>query len=98
MFKKKKGNDKMLRKYLDISTAHLTKNTFDKLNEKSSPYSFHYDEGVFISIPENDDPETFAKFPKDLKILLKYAWKNDAALIRLDADAEVDDALPVYEW
>ena len=53
--------------------------------------------GVFISIPENDDPEAFAKFPKDLQILLRYAWKNDAKLVRLDMNAEIDEILPVYK-
>lgn len=87
----------MLSKYLDISTAHLTQETLGFLDANHAPYSFWYDEGVFISIPENDDPEAFAKFPKDLQILLRYAWKNDAKLVRLDMNAEIDEILPVYK-
>lgn len=87
----------MLSKYLDISIAHLTQETLKNLDAEHAPYSFQYDEGVFISIPENDDPEAFAKFPKDLQILLRYAWKNDARLVRLDVNAEIDGDIPVYE-
>ncbi len=65
----------MLLNYLDVSTAHITKQTLNGLNTQSVPYSFFYDQGVFISVPENDDPEAFRKFPKDLKILLKRMEK-----------------------
>lgn len=88
----------MILRYLDASTGHLTQKTLNSLNSEDYPYSYQYDEGVFISVPENDDPEAFEKLPKDLRKLLKYAWKNDVQLIRLDRDAEVVDELPVYEW
>lgn len=88
----------MLLTYLDLSTAHLTQKTLNSLNESCSPYSYQYDNGVFISVPDNDDPEEFAKYPKDLRILLKYAWKKNAKLIRLDADAPIEKDLPTYAW
>lgn len=84
-------------KYLDINMTHLTQETYELLDINHAPYSFRYDEGVFISVPENDDQEAFAEFPRDLQLLLKYAWKNHARLIRLDWNAEVDVKLPVYE-
>lgn len=88
----------MILKYLEASTSHLRKRTFDKLYDDTIPYSYHYDEGVFISVPEDDDLELFIQLPRDLRILLKYAWKHDIKLIRLDRDAETVKGLLIYKW
>lgn len=85
------------RKYLDISTAHLTQGTFGKLNSMHLPYAYNYDEGVFITVPSKNEIGTII-MPDDLRIVLQYAWDNDIDLIRMDRDAEVCDDLPVYEW
>lgn len=85
------------RKYLDISTAHLTQGTFRKLNSMHLPYAYNYDEGVFITVPSKNEIGTII-MPDDLRIVLQYAWDNDIDLIRMDRDAEVCDDLPVYEW
>ena len=85
------------RKYLDISTAHLTQGTFGGLNSMHLPYAYNYDEGVFITVPSKDEVDS-VNIPDDLRILLQYAWDNDIDLIRMDRDAEVCDDLPVYEW
>lgn len=83
--------------YLDISTAHLTQGTFGKLNSMDIPYTYNYDEGAFISVPDKEEVSIIT-MPDDLRILLQYAWDNDIDLIRMDRDAEVCDDLPVYEW
>lgn len=88
----------MILKYLDASTSHLRERTFNKVYEDTIPYSYHYDEGVFISVPEDNDAELFIQLPRDLRNLLKYAWKHDIKLIRLDRDAEVVEGLPIYKW
>ena len=89
--------EKTERKYLDISTAHLTQGTFGKLNSMHLPYAYNYDEGVFITVPSKNVIGTII-MPDDLRIVLQYAWDNDIDLIRMDRDAEVCDDLPVYEW
>lgn len=89
----------MLGKYLDINTSHLKEETLNSLSENKIPYSYHYPEGVFIVVPMKIEIEGLKGIvPNDLLILLNYAWRNGAKMIRLDADAEVDSELPVYEW
>ena len=73
------------RKYLDISTAHLTQGTFGKLNSMHLPYAYNYDEGAFITVPSKNEIGTII-MPDDLRILLQYAWDNDIDLIRIDRD------------
>lgn len=85
------------RKYLDISTAHLTQRTFNSLNTIESLYTYGYEEGVFISVPDKNETN-ISDMPKDLRILLQYAWINGIDLIRMDRDADVIDDIPVYDW
>lgn len=61
------------RKYLDISTAHLTQGTFGKLNSMHLPYAYNYDEGVFITVPSKNEIGTII-MPDDLRIVLQYAY------------------------
>ena len=88
----------MIKKYLDVSLSHLTMETVKGLTDDKSPYSFRYDEGVFVTVPEDDDREWYQKLPKDLRILLRYCWTNDIQLIRLDKNAEKIQSLPTYIW
>lgn len=83
--------------YLDISTAHLTYKTFCRLNAISLPYTYKYDEGVFITIPDKSETD-ITGMSGDLRNLLRYAWNNNIDLIRMDCDAEIIDDLPAYDW
>ena len=83
--------------YLDISTAHLMQETFNRLNAINPPYTCKYDEGAFVSVPDKTEVSIIS-MPEDLRILLEYAWDNDIDLIRMDCDAEIIDDLPVYDW
>lgn len=85
------------RKYLDISTAHLTQGTFGKLNSMHLPYAYNYDEGAFITVPSKNEIGTII-MPDDLRILLQYAWINGIDLIRMDRDADIIDDIPAYDW
>ena len=85
------------RKYLEISTAHLKQKTFEGLNAMEPPYTYEYEEGVFISVPAQKETN-ISDMPKDLRILLQYAWINGIDLIRMDRDADVIDDIPVYDW
>lgn len=42
----------MIAKYADLSTAHLRVDTIENLDADTIPYSYEYEEGIFISVPE----------------------------------------------
>lgn len=85
------------RKYLDISTAHLTQGTFGKLNSMDPTYAYNYGEGAFITVPSKEEVSAIT-MPYDLRTLLQYAWDNNIDLIQMDRDAEFCDELPIYNW
>ena len=85
------------RKYLEISTAHLKQKTLKGLNTMEPPYTYEYEEGIFMSVPDKNETN-ISDMPKDLRILLQYAWINGIDLIRMDRDADVIDDIPVYDW
>lgn len=85
------------RKYLEISTAHLTQKTLEGLNAMESPYTYEYEEGIFMSVPDKNETN-ISDMPKDLRILLQYTWINGIDLIRMDRDADIIDDIPVYDW
>lgn len=85
------------RKYLEISTAHLKQKTLEGLNTMEPPYTYEYEEGIFMSVPDKNETN-ISDMPKDLRILLQYAWINGIDLIRMDRDADVIDDIPVYDW
>lgn len=85
------------KRYLDISTSHLKKETLDGLQPDKWPYSYPYDAGVFITVCDDDD-NFMVDLPKDLQILIKYAWNHNIQMIRLDRDAAEREELPRYDW
>ena len=50
-----------------------------------------------MSVPDKNETN-ISDMPKDLRILLQYAWINGIDLIRMDRDADVIDDIPVYDW
>lgn len=86
-----------VKKYLDISTNHLKEKTLNSLQPDKWPYSYPYEEGVFITVCDDDD-NFMADLPEDLQILIRYAWDHDLQMIRLDRDAVASEALPQYNW
>ena len=85
------------RKYLEISTAHLKQKTLEGLNAMEPPYTYEYEEGIFMSVPAQKETN-ISDMPKDLRILLQYAWINGIDLIRMDRDADIIDDIPSYDW
>lgn len=85
------------RKYLEISTAHLKQKTLEGLNAMEPPYTYEYEEGIFMSVPAQKETN-ISDMPKDLRILLQYAWINGIDLIRMDRDADIIDDIPAYDW
>lgn len=89
-------------KYLDISTAHITKKTDEYLQKQIGNYNsplivYEKEYGYFICVPwELDDIEMY--IPSDLASCLGFARKHNCQWLILDCDAEVIDKLETYEW
>ena len=81
-----------------MSTAHVTKDTFEFLNGGPYPISFVNDEwfGKVIRIVE-DDFEDY-DYPEDLMAIMKFANSHNCSYIRLDCDAPIYEGLPTYDW
>ena len=91
-------------KYLDISTAHITRSTSGWLYKQV--YDLEMDlelivynkaSGYFIHVPDLFDLEEM-EIPSDLRKCLELASKHDCNWLVLDTDAEVIDELETYVW
>ena len=99
---KYKNNKLPIYKYLDISTAHITKETNELLIKNSDNEQFPVivlktGHGFFINIPYNID-ELERELPGDLISCLGFAQKYSCRWLMLDCDAEVIDDLETYDW
>ena len=79
-----------------ISTAHLTPETANMLNEGSmnpttAPTPTRYGWLVITNIVDKATPP-------DLQKLLDWARKQGCLYLMLDCDADTVDALPQYDW
>ena len=90
-------------KYLDLSIAHITKETDDYLRiqaEQDEAYKaivYTKDCGYFVCVPELDEIDEY-DMPDDLKACLKFAAEHDCYWLVLDADADTINELETYEW
>lgn len=89
-------------KYLDISTAHITKETDTylqrKVRDNNSPLIVYKKEcGYFVCVPYDLD-EIEMYIPVDLTSCLGLAKKHNCYWLVLDCDAEIIDELETYEW
>lgn len=91
----------VVRKFLDLSTAHLRPETVDLIDGEHSPVLRfpHPDEyGWFIYVDEDWAVEDCSQSaPQDLVECLRYAAKAGCPYILFDCDAEIDEALPTYQ-
>lgn len=94
----------MIQKMLDLSTAHITENTADALNEG---YDFNLviypkaEYGWFIHVPDEEffeDEEKVFDLPTDLVRLIDIARVKECTWIMLDRDGSIHDNLPTYIW
>lgn len=83
--------------YLDLSTAHLTKETCDNppnvIGGDSVTIAKHQ-YGFFMSMPCQVDDSC----PDDLRRVIEYAEKHRCAMICFDSASSFIDALPRYDW
>jgi len=85
-------------KMLDLSTAHVSKETAqmlddDRLSDFVVPYQ-KGDFGWFIWVP----PVEHEGVPADLRAVLAYARTQQCDWVMLDCDAETIDNLPSFDW
>ena len=94
-----------IHKYLDASTAHITKddNTLLELNVSEVPgcYVYPYDCGYFISVypdaPSEEEKKDSA-FSESFFKVQEYARKNGCTVLRLDADGDHIPGMPLHQW
>ena len=93
---------------LTISTAHISKETEEKLKVESYQNNMclcvydRLDFGWWINVDDVarevlEDPSLAEDVPEDLVACLKLAVEHDCQLLCLDCDGLVVDDLPVYE-
>lgn len=87
-----------VRKFLTLSTAHVTDDTRRILDEtKVSDWPVFGFRGAYGWVVYAHD-ESDWEIPQDLWGVCEYARKNDCDYIMFDADADIIDDLPHYEW
>lgn len=88
-------------KYLDLSTAHITKET-DRFLDRESQWQmsdvivYKKECGYFVCVPE--DITELVNVPDDLKACLKLAQKHHCQWLMLDGGAEIVEGLTTYKW
>jgi len=102
----------MKKAYLDLSTAHLSRDTQNLLDERIGHDEFfhlcgwpplsmaRYTYGYFITVPDPLDEQVIEQMkdmPQDLRCCLLHAASEQCELIRFDADGYVDGDLPYYK-
>lgn len=82
-------------KYLDISTAHVTRETMDQAS--LNPYFIaEYEYGAFFYVPDGEDIAEDTR--PDLAAVLQFAKDNDCTLVRFDCDGGSFAELETYDW
>lgn len=87
-----------IRKFLDLSTAHLPKEIMETLPHLPGVVAHATDYGAFLWVP-NDPVEGLVALPPHVVLGLQvYARSLDCDYVLLDADGPIDDHLPTWEW
>lgn len=90
-----------IRKTLVLSTAHLSAETRELLDEMQDlPKIANHDYGWYFWVPPAGQYDLWAsewEIPDDLDSVLRFACDNDINEVKFDCDAEIVPTLPVYE-
>ncbi len=92
-----------VRKFLDLSVAHLNRAMRDYLNACAEPFSTfglsttRRPTGWFMYA--TDDPACYddEQLPPHIRAICAYARANGCEYVLFDCDAELDPNLPVFE-
>lgn len=81
-----------------ISTHHLSQETGTVTLAKGFPWLpvAEYDTGFFVKVDKQEC--RFQEYPEDLRQVMRWAAALGFDWIRIDADGDDADGLPVYEW
>ena len=82
-----------IRKFLDLSTAHISGKTNSWLESEGRPSIHQTDAGWFLWCSLFNE-----EMPRDLLTVVAYARGLGCCYVMLDRDAELIEALPTYEW
>lgn len=96
-------------RFCSISTSHLTRKTWMHLQALEGEcldlpiYFPKRIDGVlygyiFVVAGWDDDDQTRAVTPNDLKACLEYAQSLNCDMLIIDGDCQIVGGLPVYEW
>jgi hypothetical protein len=94
----------MIRKFLDLSNAHLTQATCEALYGNQIDILAWMEntgdaQACFVYVPGTPtDPGEVGDIPADLIACLAYARSQGCDRIMFDNDGDKTDALPTYEW
>lgn len=87
-----------IRRYIELSTNHITPSTNEKLMNEETDYkgiyARSYDNGFYVYIEKNK--KEGEKLPEDLKNIKKYAKKAKADLVILDCRCQEVEELKSY--
>ena len=102
-----------VRKYLDVSAAHMTEQDNDLLAKALEdgdkvnmvlPHTLPYSYGNWVWVPDAEEMESHESmytsygFSPAFVGVLKYARENDCDWVNFDRDGEVCEDLPTHEW
>lgn len=91
-----------------VSTEHISEQTRDLLTslhgntaqQKPICWVAKYSEGFFVRFWDDQEPETVANLPDDLRLI--RSWLISAGYldlwVRIDADGDEVEGLNIYEW
>jgi hypothetical protein len=86
-----------VRRFLDLSTGHLTQQTREQLESNTLQCTVTYQAdpyGWWVYVTQDDD--ILAGFPQELADVIRYARKHGCEWIKLDCEALELEGLPWY--
>jgi hypothetical protein len=85
---------------LDLSTAHLPEQILNNLNGYDGVIATEREYGALLHVP-SDPAETeqdYGTIPTEVLAVQLYARRHGCDYVLFDADAEIDDNLPSWDW
>jgi hypothetical protein len=93
------GRDLVIRQFLDLSTAHLRRQTCDNLGSYEGITAYHTTYGWLMYAPDNARVRAEEyDWPAELAPIITLARAHGCEYVLFDADAEQTRRLPAYDW